>query len=269
MKQTAVALVPTSVRVLPTARPFFQTADGFPFDSLQNAGLKMNEPIRVLHLSRDGVWAFVETVDANGWVELRDIGYLDEAAAGKRMETPQAVIVKDMTPVREGRGEATQLVKIGTLFSITGESPDTWEVSIPVSSGGGSVQEKRVKVPKGAAERFPLELSSENLWLLGNEFIDRPYTWGELFQGRDCSSLIRDYFIPFGIWLPRGSYNQINSGRRSSFQHGPGSEGTLHREKGPVPHPPRHEGTHHALHRDRQQQAPGVPFALGGQGQER
>jgi hypothetical protein len=25
---------------------------------------------------------------------------------------------------------------------------------------------------------------------------------------------MRDYFIPFGIWLPRGSYNQINSGRK-------------------------------------------------------
>jgi hypothetical protein len=49
---------------------------------------------------------------------------------------------------------------------------------------------------------------------MGNEFIDRPYGWGELFQERDCSSLIRDYFIPFGIWLPRGSYNQIHSGRR-------------------------------------------------------
>src|SRR3990172_5091936 len=81
MKQMAVALVPTSVRVLPTESPFFQTADGFPFDSLQNAGLKMNEPIRILHLSRDGMWAFVETADANGWVGLRDVGYLDQAAA--------------------------------------------------------------------------------------------------------------------------------------------------------------------------------------------
>jgi hypothetical protein len=214
MKRIAVTLVPTSVRVLPTVRPFFATAENFPFDMLQNTGLKMNEPIRVLHLSRDGMWAFVETADANGWVKLRDVGYLDETTAGKRMGTPQAVVVKDMTPIREARGEAAQLAKTGTLFSIMGEGPDTWEVSVPVSSDGGAVREKNMKVPKGAVERFPLELSQENLWLMGNEFIDRPYGWGELFQERDCSSLIRDYFIPFGIWLPRGSYNQIHSGRR-------------------------------------------------------
>ena len=54
-----------------------------------------------------------------------------------------------------------------------------------------------------------------------------------MFQNRDCSSMIRDFYLPFGIWLPRGSLNQINSGRNISLAGLTGSEKErLIKEKG-------------------------------------
>ncbi|MRR54872.1 MAG: hypothetical protein EG822_10240 [Deltaproteobacteria bacterium] len=217
MNSRAIAIVPTSMRVLPTADPFLVKADDFPFDELQNAGLKMNEPIRVLHFSADGVWAFAETADANGWVPMRDIGFIRESMAAEWAKKDQIVIVEDFAPIRESREHLAFRAKAGTLFPLAGESEDAFEVSVAVQSVNNGVREITVRVPKASARRFPLELSTETATLIGNQLIGKPYGWGELFQGRDCSALMRDFFLPFGIWLPRGSYNQIHSGRYISL----------------------------------------------------
>jgi hypothetical protein len=214
MNRAAVVVAPAAMRVLPAKRPFFEKPDGFPFDILQNAGLKMNEPIRVLHVSRDGVWVFAETADANGWVEARDIGYVDESLIARRMGKAEIVIVRDRTPIRDKEGVTTRLAGVGTLFPILGEDAMCYEVNAAATFGGREAREIRVRVPKGSARRFPLVCSGENVNLIGNELIGKPYGWGEMYQGRDCSSLIRDFFVPFGIWLPRGSYMQITSGKR-------------------------------------------------------
>ncbi|MDD2320730.1 MAG: NlpC/P60 family N-terminal domain-containing protein [Geobacteraceae bacterium] len=213
----AIAIVPSFMRVLPTASPFLEKSDDFPFDALQNAGLKMNEPIRVLHVSTDGVWAFAETADANGWVPLRDIGFVTEQMAAERMRGEQVVIVKDFAPMRDSHEQFAVRAKVGTLLPLVGEFGDDYEVSVAVKSGSAGVREIKVRVPKDSARRFPLAVNGETVALVGNQLVGTPYGWGELFQGRDCSALMRDFFLPFGIWLPRGSYNQINSGKSISL----------------------------------------------------
>ncbi len=233
MNSMAIAIVPTSLRVLPTTKPFFVTADDFPFDALQNAGLKMNEPVRVLHVSADGIWAFAETSDANGWVPLRDIGFIRESVAAEWMEKAQVVIVKDFAPLRNRQKQFALRAKIGTIFPLAGEDEKTYEVSVAVQSDSNGVREIKVRVPKDSARRFPLEFGGETVALIGNELIGKPYGWGEYLQGRDCSSLLRDFYLPFGIWLPRGSYNQINSGKSISFSGmSPADKERLIREKG-------------------------------------
>jgi len=213
----AVAVVPTSMRVLPTERPFLVTPDDFPFDVLQNAGLKINEPLRVLHLSADGIWAFAETVDANGWVPLRDIGFLQENLAAEWSRKEQVVIVKDLALIRDRQEQLALRAKVGTILPLNGESGDAYEVSVAVKSTDSGVREVTIRVPKDSARRFPLAVDGETVALIGNQLIGKPYGWGELYQSNDCSSLLRDFFLPFGIWLPRGSYNQINSGNFISF----------------------------------------------------
>lgn len=217
MRRAAVAIVPTSMRVLPTASPFLVKADDFPFDRLQNAGLKLNEPVRVLHVSRDGIWAFAETADANGWVQFRDLAYVDEDLAARRMGKPLLVIVRDFPTIRDGAGLVAQTARFGTLLPIIGEDRDGFVVSVAAASGGREAREVYARLPKNVARRFPLEMDGENIAMVGNELIGIPYGWGELYQGRDCSALLRDFFMPFGIRLPRGSYNQITSGKRTYF----------------------------------------------------
>lgn len=54
----------------------------------------------------------------------------------------------------------------------------------------------------------PLPFTYINAVNIANEFIDEPYGWGGLYGNRDCSAMTRDFFAPFGIWLPRHSEDQ-------------------------------------------------------------
>ncbi len=224
LNRPAVVTTATDLRVLPTEKPFFEKSDNFPFDVLQNTGLKLNEPIRVLHLSRDGLWAFVETADTNGWVNVKDVGYLDKKAAGKWVEKPQVVIVGDSTLIRDSCGSVNMRANVGTICPLVAERGASYEISVPVSAGLHTVKIVKADVPKGRARRFPLQWDRENIAIVGNELIAKPYGWGEKFRNRDCSALIRDFYMPFGIWIPRGSYNQIRSGKSISMTGLSGSE---------------------------------------------
>jgi hypothetical protein len=217
LKRLAIATAATDLRVLPTTKPFFENAEDFPFDAIQNTALKLNEPIRVLHVSRDGLWVFVETTCINGWVRSRDVGYLDKKLSKKWMKKAQIVIVKDFTLIHDKSGFVAQKAKLGTICPIVGEVGDAYEISVAVNAGKQNVRVVKAKVPKESVRRFPLEFNRESIALIGNELINEPYGWGEMFQNRDCSSMIRDFYLPFGIWLPRGSLNQINSGRSISL----------------------------------------------------
>ena len=44
---------------------------------------------------------------------------------------------------------------------------------------------------------------------IANELIGEPYGWGGLYGNRDCSSMTRDFFSVFGLWLPRHSEDQV------------------------------------------------------------
>jgi len=62
------------------------------------------------------------------------------------------------------------------------------------------------------AVKTPWTLTPEHLAALANEFVGEPYGWGGQHGRRDCSSMIRDLFAPFGIWLPRHSADQALEG---------------------------------------------------------
>ncbi len=75
LNRRGITVVATNMRILPTTRPFLKQNDGFPFDMMQQSGVKLNEPLRVLHISRDGLWLFAETAYASGWIDARDVAF--------------------------------------------------------------------------------------------------------------------------------------------------------------------------------------------------
>lgn len=211
MDRSGVVIKPTFVRVLPTYRPFYETPEDFPFDHLQFAELKPNEPIRILHASQDGAWLYIETSYANGWVEPDAVRFVDASLRERLVNAEQVVVVKDFL-VMQSEGETLPQPKIGTLYPLVREETDYWLVEAAIAGDDRQAALSVVRIAKQDARRHPLAFTPENVTLIGNELLKTPYGWGELYRNRDCSATMRDYFLAFGIWLPRNSLKQINSG---------------------------------------------------------
>ena len=60
---------------------------------------------------------------------------------------------------------------------------------------------------------MPLAFTEWNAMKVLEELQGELYGWGGLVQNRDCSAAVRDFFIPFGLWLPRNSRYQAQTGR--------------------------------------------------------
>jgi hypothetical protein len=209
----AIAVAPGHLRGLPTPLPFYEKQNDEPFDMLSYPQVKLNEPLRVLHQSADGAWLFVETAYSNGWLQSRDVALVDHAFIKKWMAAPHLVIVRDLAPVSDGKGVGTFQAKLGTVLPLAEQSDDEWEVLVASAGEKGIAETHHSDIPRAAAAPFPLPFDAKNIALIGDQLLGEPYGWGEMYDLRDCSALLRDFFLPFGIWLPRTAADQIASVR--------------------------------------------------------
>lgn len=210
--QRGIVIHPTFVRVLPTTRPFFETADDYPFDHLQFSEIKPNEPVRILHTSSDGAWLYIETSYANGWVEPDTIRLVDDSLRDRLVQAEHLVIVRDFVRVKTEQGIILPQPKIGTLYPLVREEPDYWLVNVAIAGADQHAALTTARIAKDDARRHPLPFTPETVALIGEELLKTPYGWGEMYRNRDCSATTRDFFLSFGIWLPRNSQKQISSG---------------------------------------------------------
>ncbi len=219
LNRLGIVIAPTFMRGLPNIKPLYETSDDFPFDQLQYTEVKPNEPVRILHESDTGAWLFVETAYGLGWVKSDSVMIADESLQQRLTTAELVVIVKDFAVIRDKQGKALPQPKIGTLYPLVKEEDDHWLINVAVAGEGDQATLKTARIAKYDASRFPLPFSAATVTRIGNELLKTPYGWGELFRDRDCSATTRDFFIPFGIWLPRNSRQQINSGQPLSLEN--------------------------------------------------
>jgi cell wall-associated NlpC family hydrolase len=212
LNQPGIAIAPTFLRGLPNLKPLYETSDDFPFDQLQYSEVKPNEPVRILHESDTGAWVFVETAYGLGWVKSGTVLIADKPLQQRMTSSALVVITMDFAVIRDDRGKAMPQPRIGTLYPLIQEEPGFWLVELAVAGEGDLATLKTARIAKKDAQRFPVPFSAETVTHIGNELLKTPYGWGELFRDRDCSATTRDFFLPFGIWLPRNSLEQIHSG---------------------------------------------------------
>ncbi len=216
LRRHAVTLHPTSLRLFPTMRPIFYDpslpGEGYPFDYNQNSAVKPFTPLIVSHLSRDGAWAFVQTPFALGWLPVRDIGYVSEAQIGRIVKMANLVVLKEGAPLYDGSQRFLFYAKMGTVLPLVGEEDGFFRILVPLKEGEG-VRLEETLFPRGWGERMPLAMDAANVGRIAHTLLGEPYGWGGMVGNRDCSAMTRDFFAPFGVWLPRNSARQAKVGR--------------------------------------------------------
>lgn len=210
----------TNLRSFPTDKPLFldptQAGEGFPFDYLQNSAIHANEPLYVSHYNRDKSWVYVFTSYANGWVKVSDIAFIPKVYAQKIVAAQKLFLLFEGKPLYNLEGKFLFYSRVGMSLPII-EIRENSIIALVVRSGANSAFYDRVELDKKSVSVGELAFTKESVEKVISQFIGLKYGWGGMFENRDCSSTLRDIFAPFGIWLPRNSFEQSQVGRVISF----------------------------------------------------
>lgn len=233
LNQYAITTKWMSLRVFPTAKPLYKNpakpGDGYPFDMLQNSSVAFNEPIFISHYSQDGAWAYIFTNNASGWVESNGVIALSLDKIEILKSKEKLFITEDRVPLRDSENNFVAYSRIGMVLPFSSETNESM-VALFVNSSGNI---KEMYIPKQSVRLGIGQINKKDLIKVGTHLLRNTYGWGGMFEERDCSSMIRDYMTPFGIWLPRNSAQQATKGEVVSFKDLNNSRKiTLIKEKG-------------------------------------
>lgn len=221
--QKAISLSFLNLRNFPTHKPVFRdpkrAGEGFPFDYMQNSGVHSNEPLYVSHLSLDGEWAYVFTSYATGWTPLKSIAFVSDKVAQTWQRSQQIELIDEQFPIKDLKGDFVLRSRVGMRLPLISIESDHY-IALAITPGKNhtSVYTK-VKVPFGVAQTEKMLINPQNLVRITDLMLKSNYGWGGLYEERDCSSMIRDLYAPFGIWLPRNSSEQSKSGKVISLEN--------------------------------------------------
>lgn len=217
LDRKAITLRFSHLRNLPTHKPLFRdpkrAGEGFPFDYLQNSGVHANEPLYVSHHSQDGAWVYVFTAYASGWLPSSSIAYLTTEQAASWQGGRYLHLINDGYPIKDREGRFLFYGRLGMMLPIISVQDDHYRV-LTVADGARNMPTfTEAEIPRYAGREGVMVANAQTLPLLANEVMQSDYGWGGLYEERDCSSTMRDMFAPFGIWLPRNSYQQSKVGK--------------------------------------------------------
>ncbi|WP_457743908.1 SH3 domain-containing protein [Sulfurimonas sp.] len=223
INKRALTLHHLNIRAFPTNRPLLKNpklaGEGFPFDYLQNSTIEANKPILVSHYSKDKVWVFIESSFADGWVKSQDIVYLEKKDTDMWQKAEQTFLTKDNIPIYDENGFFLFKSHIGMMLPLV-ENNETNNIVVGVNKyQKNQPYYNRADLSLKISHDGILRFNSLNIDNIIHELQKVNYGWGGIYSQRDCSSTMRDFFIPFGIWLPRNSYKQSQIGEVISLEN--------------------------------------------------
>ncbi len=212
----AISLKEVNVRAFPTDRPLLRdpkkAGEGFPFDYLQNSTIHANKPLLVTHYSKDREWVHIFSSFAYGWVKVNEIAFLEKKYTDLWQKAEQILVTKENEPIYSLKGKFLFKSKIGMMFALIDENETEYTILTVSSYKNTQPLFLKSKISKRNAHKGILSFSTKNMDLIVDEMLESNYGWGGMYGQRDCSSTLRDFYAPFGIWLPRNSYQQSKIG---------------------------------------------------------
>lgn len=212
----AITINTTNIRRLPTNEFCLQdirnAGEGYPFDYFQESSLWMGTPLLILQESKDHLWHFVISPYGKGWIKTQDLALLSRSQAEDLMKRPWGAIIQEKVILKNEYGYSEQ--RIGTILPLLKQNRSELVLLVPYRKPDGQLILKATSAQNQEAQLMPLTFNKVNTQKVMTGLYGSKYGWGGIDQGRDCSSTIKDFFTPFGIWLPRNSRAQKEIGQK-------------------------------------------------------
>lgn len=217
--QLGITLKTTNIRVFPTNEFCFKNVrnagEGYPFDYFQNSTLWAAAPVSILAVSNDKLWYFINSHNNKGWVKASEIALITLE------EAQQIQQLNFLTPINDNivvNGKfSSSKVFLGSVFPSKKINGNQY-ILFPKKNKKNYVYFEPILITNKNFASFPISFSAKNVKHILNELLHHKYTWGGLNEGRDCSSTLKDFFTPFGLWLPRNSKQQKNARNKLTLQ---------------------------------------------------
>ena len=219
LNKIAITLDELNIRALPTSQPLFadptQAGEGYPFDYLQNSTVHQNKPIFVTHYSKDREWVHIETSFTYGWVKRKDIKFISKQQRDFFVKRSIGFVQKEGVAFYDTQNNFLGKTKFAMLLPIVAEDKDSYSVVV-----ADRVHQEFVKtrLAKDVLHKNPLVFNRDNIVKIVTSLESSKYGWGGMNEQRDCSSTLRDFYAPFGFWLPRNSSVQGRVGKVFSLK---------------------------------------------------
>ena len=211
-----VTVTTTSLRSMPTDKPLFldpqKAGEGYPFDYMQNSLIAANKPLLISHYSKDKKWVFVESSFGFGWLHASDVVAIPKQYTQQWQDAKQVFITKEGVGLYDEDGNYLFTSRVGMVLPLIQEDKESFTVLGVTKDAHQKPFYHRIKIAKDIASLGVLEFSDLNVAKVLTEVQKTQYGWGGLYEQRDCSSTLRDFFTPFGVWLPRNSSMQAKVG---------------------------------------------------------
>ncbi len=206
----AVIVLESNVRAVPTNKPRFDTADDYPFDQWQNSIIFAGTPVLITHISKNKQYAHIQTQFVYGWVEMRNLAFIDEASIAKIMNTKQYIMPNaDNIALYDMDNNFALYARIGQIFATQAHN-GFYLVYNYHRLPNGKAQLSLIKALDSDFSTFPKDFTPKAMADIINTMMGNKYGWGGYLGNRDCSAFIRDSFANFGLYLPRNSKAQAH-----------------------------------------------------------
>jgi hypothetical protein len=173
----------------------------------------------ISHYSKDKEWAFIFTSFTSGWVKSKDIITIGKKYTNMWQKAKQIFITKDNIPLYDENGEFLFVSRVGMMLALVKEYKNSYTVLTVSSYKYHQPNYHKTKLSKDISVKGIMKYSTNNIQKIFDEVSKSKYGWGGMYGERDCSSTLRDMFAPFGLWLPRNSYQQSTVGKVISFEN--------------------------------------------------
>ncbi|MEM8509737.1 MAG: SH3 domain-containing protein [Bacteroidota bacterium] len=220
-QKKGIIIAHTNLRRLPTNKPGFdlysKAGEGFPFDYFQETALWANTPVFIAHTTKDKQWCYVISPYYKGWVSMHDLAVVDQDFIEQWSTGNYSLPKLDDLSLRNDDSLFAVNAKMGMVLpynEASVENPGKITVYFATANEKQNGMILKAEVDQNTLALGDVTIREDNLRELVSNLIGRPYGWGGNLENRDCSSMIRDLFSTYKIWLPRDSKDQINHGHK-------------------------------------------------------
>lgn len=219
-----VAVHRTELRAFPSEVQIWDDPKDPDFNYQFLVSVRVNEPLVITSVSKDGKYYLAKSVCCSGWVPAEDVAVCrdrEEWLSAWDLKPENVLVVygdKVYTQKSNYSPETSSLLlTMGTVLEIAPVSDpnelidnraayQNYAVWMPIRKEDGSYAKKRTLISEHAAvSEGYLPMTEKNIAMIAFEALGNNYGWGGSLLSEDCSAYIRNIYKCFGLELARNT----------------------------------------------------------------